>query len=329
MKFKKWYFILGAILAIVVITIILSFTAFSLKSVSIDFRTSSSNITQSVSEKEIIESGKFKMGKPVFFQNKKQYSKNIENFNPYIKVVNIETIFPSKLVVHIAERQEVYAVKGKAIVNESEQDCFYICDEHLRVLRIVYEDNFLSTFDNQILIENKTVKHYKEGEYIKEIRKPFIYEALYENNRFLGEQQSFIEKLSLTKEYDEMLKKDLNVTVLKLFSGQTFKIVNDSQSLKYKAKLMLDVFSQIHEFAGKDYKIGEKTEDGKRYEMFVTLTKEYLSSCTIVVTNYYNYKVEFEFGAYKDCYFKFDLNEDNAEDNGLNVDYRLIEKTYK
>ncbi len=351
MKLKKWYFILGAVLALVIVAIILCFTAFSLKTVSIDYRTSHPNISQMVSDKEIIEGGKFKKGKPVFFQNKKQYSKNIENFNPYIKVINIETIFPSKMVVHIAERQEVFAVKGKIKIDETEEECFYICDEQLRVLRIdievndnvenedVKEDNIenndiendnienikkdkrynISTKDNPILIDNQISKQYKEGDYIKEIRKPSIYDALFENNRHLGEQQSLIEKLKLTKEYDKQLKKDIGVTELKLFSGQTFKIFNDNYSMKYKAKLLIDVFGQIYDFVGKEYKLGEKTEDNKKYEIYVKLTKEYLSNCEIIISNYYNYNADFGVSNYKDCFFKFDIDESNAEEKGLEI----------
>ncbi len=320
MKIKKWYFILGAIVALVVLIIILCFTAFSLKSISIDYRTSSENISNLISNEDIINGGKFKKGKPIFFQNKKQYIKNIEDTCPFIKVINIETVFPSKLVVHIAERQKVFAIKGKVSEEDEEKECFYICDNELRVLEI--KADFLSTQENSILIEtqeNGLLKEYKEGEYISEIRKPMLYDALYENNRYLGEQQSIIEKLTLTEEYDQQLKKEIPVSEVKLFSGQTFKIYADNRSMKYKAKLMLDLFSQLFEFDGKEYKIGERIENKIKYGIYVKLNSQYLSSCTIIIANYYNYLNEFENGVYYDCYFKFDITEYNAEEKGLEL----------
>ncbi len=329
MKIKKWYFVIGAIVALVVLLITLSFTAFSLKGVSLDFRTSHANISQITTDNEIIASGKFKKGKPIFFHNKKQYSKNIESSNPYIKVINIETIFPSKLVVHIAERQEVYAIKGWKNDEEGvKQNCFYICDDELRVLRIEGIEEYLSTSANSILLENKQLengllKEYNEGEFIYETRRPTIYNALYENNRDFAEQKAMIEGISLSKQNDEILKKDITTTELKMFSGQTFIILNDNSSMKYKAKLMLDVFSQIHEFDGKEYKLGERTEDGIKYGYFVKLTSDYLADCRVIISNYYNYKEEFG-GGYKDCYFKFDLSLENAQENGLEVEERVI-----
>lgn len=138
-KAKKIIIALSGVLSILILLIILCFTAFSLKTVKIDFRTSLENIT--VSEKEILESGKFKKGGSVFFHGKNGYKKNLENFNPYIKVVNIETVFPSTFVVHLVERQEVFAIAFEG--------GHYICDEELRVLRIcLNENNDNETNDN-------------------------------------------------------------------------------------------------------------------------------------------------------------------------------------
>lgn len=138
-KAKKIIIALSGVLSILILLIILCFTAFSLKTVKIDFRTSLENIT--VSEKEILESGKFKKGGSVFFHGKNGYKKNLENFNPYIKVVNIETVFPSTFVVHLVERQEVFAIAFEG--------GYYICDEELRVLRIcLNENNDNETNDN-------------------------------------------------------------------------------------------------------------------------------------------------------------------------------------
>lgn len=262
--------------------LLLAFTVFSLKKVTLDFRTSTSYIT--ATEEEIIESANFKMGNTVLIHNKKEYKKRIENFNPYIKVINIETVFPSSFVVHLSERQEVYAIKF--------ENGYYICDEELRILRISY--NYINSQENSILLSQEGVQlknDLVEGEYIKSIRLPNIYSALYGQNRSLGDQQALIESVTLSTEFDNILKKNQNITTLKYYSGQLFKIINDSYGLEYKTKLMNEVYAQLFNFIGKTIVDEQKNE--------IILTEENLKDCTIIINNYYDYTTHGE----EDCYF--------------------------
>lgn len=286
LKKKKWWIILGCVLTVVILIIIFSFTVFSLKTVEIEYKTSSKYIENT--DEEIVESGKFKYKRTVLIHNKNSYKYNIEEFNPYIKVVNIETKFPSKFVVHIAERQEIYAIE--------DDEKFYICDEEMRVLRIA--KNFESDTSNAMLLrlEEKLSEEYEEGDYILETREPNIYRYLFENNRLLGEQQALIQEVTLLKEHDETLKKDLNITLLKFFSGQTFKIVNDNYGMKYKVKLMIDVYSQLYDFIGK-----EISSNGQK----VVLKEEDLKDCTILISNYYDLSIHKE----NECFFNILLKE--------------------
>lgn len=252
---------------IVGLIILLSFTAFSLKGVEVDFRTSHPNIA--VTDEEIVESGDFAKGGSVFFHGKKEYIEKIENSHPYINVINIETVFPSKFVVHIAERQEIYAVAFDEGV--------YICDEEFRVLKI--ESSYLSTQSNAMLLylQENPQATYKEGDYLELGYMPEIYQALFECNRTLGEQIELIESITLSSEFNNALQKNENVATLKLFSGQTIKIVNTKNNLVKKVKLMLDVFSQLFNYIGKTL----STEQGE-----VILTDQHLKICTIVINNY-------------------------------------------
>lgn len=224
------------------------------------------------------------MGKTVLIHSKKEYKKKIENFDPYLKVLNIETVFPSSFVVHLAERQEVYAIPFEY--------GHYICDEELRVLRISY--TYSNTQENAILLtqEGKEItKRYIEGEYITDFHLPQIYENLYALNRPLGVQKALIESIRLSNEYDVVIKKSQNVTSLKFYAGQTFKIVNDGYGLKYKLKLVSDVYSQLYTYIGKTITDKDKNQ--------IVLTEENLKDCTIIIKNYYDYTHYSE----KDCYF--------------------------
>ena len=278
---KKWIIALSVIVGIVLILVILAFTLFSLKSVSIDYRTNKVYIT--ATDDEIIESADIDMGGSVFFRNKQYYIDNIERANPYVKVVNIETVFPSSFVIHIAERQKVFAV-------EHNGQC-YIVDEDYKVLEILGEYNPEQT--DAILLNGLEVSgtSYAVGEFLQVTNSQPIYSALYENNRPLNEQKEMIESITFASTFDDNLGREVDIIKLKFFSGQTFKIINSSYGLRYKTALMLDVFSQIYDFIGQTVTI-----DGED----VLLTEENLKTATIEIRNYYDYREYDE----SDCYFQ-------------------------
>ena len=264
----------------IVLVVILSFTLFSLRTIELDFRTNKTYITET--DQEIIESGEIKMGGSVFFRSKNKYIEKIESKNPYIKVVNIETVFPSKFVIHVAERQEIFAVENN--------DQFYITDDEFKVLRIT--DSYASTQDNAMLLEGLQVadENYAVGQFMDVSGYQPIYDALFENNRSLNEQITLIESINLTEIYDDVLNENQSAIELEFFNGQTYIIYNSTYGLTYKVELMLDVFSQIYTYIGQTIKVNG--ED-------VVLTEDNLKTATIVIKNYYDYR---EHGQ-EDCYF--------------------------
>ena len=109
------------------VLVVLSSVIFSLKSVEVIFLSNTDTLTGQ--EETILESGRFNFCESVFLSNKKEYTCNFEKSNPYLRVVNLETIFPSKLIVHAVERTECYFFKlsnGK----------YAVIDEHAKLLRI-------------------------------------------------------------------------------------------------------------------------------------------------------------------------------------------------
>lgn len=131
MKTKTKIIVWGSfIFFIVVLAIVLAFTLFGLKHIELDFKNQTSKFTSNESQLEVITSAEFKMSECVFFVNKKEYILKIEQANPYIKVINIETKFPNKLVIHCAEREELYSLKIS-------DDKYFICDSEFKLLNIL------------------------------------------------------------------------------------------------------------------------------------------------------------------------------------------------
>lgn len=140
-KHKKLIIVLSVIVALLITLIVLMFTLFSLKSVEIEFETGNKIITNEMQNQIISE---IDLGGTVFFKNKDEMTSKIEKKYPYVKVINIETILPNKFIIHIAERQEIYAITS---LNRT---CYL--DNELKVLR-VEEENFISVSTNAIILD--------------------------------------------------------------------------------------------------------------------------------------------------------------------------------
>lgn len=140
-KHKKLIIVLSVVVTLLITLIVLMFTLFSLKSVEIEFETGNKIITNEMQNQIISE---IDLGGTVFFKNKDEMASKIEKKYPYVKVINIETILPNKFIIHIAERQEIYAITS---LNRT---CYLDCE--LKVLRIE-EENFVSTSTNAIKLD--------------------------------------------------------------------------------------------------------------------------------------------------------------------------------
>lgn len=276
---RGWIITISVIVFVLGLLVLLSFTLFSLKEVKIDYRTS---FSQELNDEDIIDSGKFAYKSSVFFHGKKTYIENIENQFPFVKVINIETVFPSTFVVHIAQRQEVFAVK----YNNS----YLICDEELKILKIV--DSFSNDRNNSILILNIKIdnENLSVGDFLSISNYCDIYNSSLKCNRNLSVMQSIISSISYGQVFDDVLSTYQQTLTLNLFDGQSYIIKNCSYGLDAKVKLFYDVYSQIYTYIGKSINI-----DGQD----VVLTEDNLKNAVILIDNYYDYSHFDE----NDCYF--------------------------
>lgn len=228
---------------VIAVLLILFWTLFALSKVTVSFSTTIQNLT--VSKEEIIKAGEFRKGASVLFESKKKSIRKIENYVAknknfaYIKIENIETVFPNKFVIHISEREELFAVKH----NEE----FLICDRDLRVLRIL--DEFESTPTNAIILDGLTIKNstVAEGDFLsveeKNITK--LYSAFVKDNRNLGEQCGKFENMELSRYNDSFTNEEYIALTLHTFSGRTFEICNIDFALANKVRLMYAVESSV------------------------------------------------------------------------------------
>ena len=119
-----------------VFVLVISFTSalFMLSSVKVNFLSSCPKFVSK--ENMIIESANFEFGKSVFFLKKDIYKNNLEINNPYLKVINIETIFPNKLKINCIQRESLFCIKNF--------EYYYILDDDFKVLEKTDSSKFLT-----------------------------------------------------------------------------------------------------------------------------------------------------------------------------------------
>lgn len=135
-KHKKATIICSIVFVLLIILVVLMFTVFLLKDVKVELKTGTEHLTQEVVSE--IENEALKTGGSVLFLGKEKLISRLEKQFPYLKIVNIETQIPNKLIIHAAEREELFAV------NSGEKS--YFLDEEFKILRV--ENSIYSKQEN-------------------------------------------------------------------------------------------------------------------------------------------------------------------------------------
>lgn len=147
------------IFASIVALIVLSSAVFSLSSVEVNFMYEVSNLEGK--QQEIVQAGDFAYGTNVLFLKKNPYISKLEKQFPYLKILNIETCFPNKLVINCEERQPTFTV-------QLEDKSYAIIDEDYKILeKINVTGSYVSSVSNPILLEGvKFTGGKNEGDFL-------------------------------------------------------------------------------------------------------------------------------------------------------------------
>jgi hypothetical protein len=208
---------------VIAVALILCWTLFGLSTVSVVYHSTTQNLT--LDDEEIVEAGNFRYGACVFFEGKNKSIENINNYAKqnkdfaYLRVINIETKFPNKYIIHVAEREELFAVEYN--------NNFLICDRDLRVLKI--ESKFTSTEGNAILVKGLEVTGTSEvGDFLdcKQSAMKNFYSVMTANNRNLMEQCGKIKEIVLDSYNDEITGKEYVSLTMNTFQNRVLKINN-------------------------------------------------------------------------------------------------------
>lgn len=246
---KKSIIWISSILGFIVLIIILCFTLFGLNHISIDFRNQTSLFNSETKQQEIIESGEFVQGSCVLFMNEEKISEKIEKANPYIKVVNIEIIFPNNIIIHCFEREEIFAIQFDGL-------SYYICDEEQKILRILTLEmgNYVSTQTNAMIVSgyDEIDKNLSAGDFLsfdtdKDNALKKLSPAFKLNNRTTVEQKALIKEVKFELQASVIHKKYMIALRITDFTGFSAKIVDAEDFLEYKINIFLETVSLIED----------------------------------------------------------------------------------
>ncbi len=252
-RHKKLVIITSLILTVILTLIILIFTVFSLKDISLNFKTETNVLSEEVQE-EIVDTLRNEGVSTVLFIYKDRIVNDLEKKFPYLKIVNIETVFPSSFIVHCLEREEFYAI-------ESNEKVYYL-DEDLKILKIE-DGNFLNTPSNAVLLDiadlNLNITDAEEGQFLnfgsqaednsaklatysQEVLTNLL-TCFEQSNRDIAIVKSSYESFTLNLKYQEV---DDNRTwyvclSLKYSLGLEFEIIEANEKLAEKLEVMINL----------------------------------------------------------------------------------------
>lgn len=253
-KKKKIFIILGSILgALIILGIILFFTAFSLKSVDVEFETTNEIYDVASLREQINTQCEIDFKKSVFLMDKQKTITSIERHFPNLKVINIETRFPSSAIVHIALRQQLFAFE-----RDGE---FFVTDEDLKVLEV--KQSFVSSKSNAIFVEGLEPKN--DGEiHAADILEFDGFDAqnfkninvvLFKNNRTKLESMAYFKTISFENRINPATFEDETTLILKSHGDFVYQIFDYEHRIESKFNKLFACDYTIEDFDRTEYEL--------------------------------------------------------------------------
>jgi len=256
MKAKKLT-ILISIFLIVTLIIVLASTIFTLKTVSFNFL-NKKYVLEANELQDYVKNVNIPYGDSIFLLDKDQLATDLEKNNAYLKVVKIETTFPSNIVIHASEREELFAIKVEdnkyAVVDKGLKILRYCTDEYLNqdqlrpiVVEIGYADVDFADYNYQ-LCDFVEISHVSE--ILKSISTAFEKSGYnitslkgFANKITLNESANF-KKSNTSTEYDLEFVKTVEIDTK---YGIKLSINNAYQYFDKKIALALGAYEMEHD----------------------------------------------------------------------------------
>lgn len=228
LKNKRLAVILS-IFAFLTLLVILTSTVFTVQKLELNFTTNT--IVLNIGDKEdIISSAGFKKGESVFLINKIKYQQKLEKNNPYLKVVKLETVFPNKLIIAVAEREELFAVQTDNQISSS--NSYVLLDSQLKVLKKITTKPISKT--SPIVVEVVGQKYTDENFIVGEFASELTI------SRLLQQYADAFESFSYTNLESRSFAKNILINL----NNQGVVTINTDWGLKINIEKPFDNFAE-------------------------------------------------------------------------------------
>lgn len=230
--------------------LILLFTLFGLKLDLVTVKTHNADAmfeSESFAQ-EVREQSGLNQNTSVFFINKNRVMASLEHAFPQMQVINIETVFPNRLVVHVAKREELFAIASQ------NSPSYFIVDKDFKVLDIVATQNYVSTPQNAILLEGVVANNpsVQEGDFLtlnehQELICSLAKALLIANRSAVEQKATFASIQILTDEIREYLTNDDKTVIqLTLQDGFDIYIYSPHTYMTEKVGLMFSALPEVY-----------------------------------------------------------------------------------
>ena len=144
------------LMAFIVAIVVLCSTVFCVSSIKVVWHTSTIALTGQ--DDNMIQKSGLTTGQSVFLVGKDESVQKLESSYPYVKVLGIETVFPSTLNIHLQEREILYVIQISS-------SSYAFVDQDFKVLEIkngVYDVNSKKAIllSGDFKLENVTVSQF-------------------------------------------------------------------------------------------------------------------------------------------------------------------------
>lgn len=155
---SKRIIIIFSVLVGLMIIVILACTLFNLKKVELSFENTAASecFKTDKQQQELHDYAMRYQGKNLLFLSERKMAEDVSSVSPYILAIDVERVFPNKVILHVSGREEMFIIKLS-------EDGYFVCDSMGVVLRktTVNEDN-TSLKKPNVLVSGVTVSEVGE-----------------------------------------------------------------------------------------------------------------------------------------------------------------------
>lgn len=262
---KSRLVIVITLLCVVVLIIVLGSPLFCLSKVEVIFVDSNYNKVKFENTKtykknntinSVVNSVDFDYGTSMFLLDKNFYKQKLENKNPLIKIVDITSIFPNKLLLTVTERLSVFYIKtnNNYCVLDAEFNIVEILsslneNEHKNAINIQTKNSF-NTQKDFFDFFNINFNSFEPGQNLSENNKLLgciktLITELTLNNLYTVTNNFFVENIVLCEKAPGTVS--LVIETKKDLYGIVFEIDNILNNFNVKLKKIINAFKTLQQ----------------------------------------------------------------------------------